>query len=155
MYVHRNFAFLQAIARDFATKYSARKIRTCNAYALDKDFRPTVRAAMDYYNTNATTLSRDHKISMLMAQVDDLRNILGRNVHLLIERETKIDSLMEKSEQTRIDSLVFKKQSIRMKREQRNKSIKLSILIGGFFFLIFLYFLSMGFKYGWFQISTS
>jgi Synaptobrevin len=110
---------------------------------------------MDYYNTNATTLSQDHKISMLMAQVDDLRNVLGRNVHLLLERETKIDSLMEKSEQTRIDSLVFKKQSIRMKREQRNKSIKMSILIGGFFFLVFLYFLSIGIKYGWFQVSSS
>lgn len=73
-----------------------------------------------------------------MAQVDDLRNVLGRNVNLLIERETRMDSLMEKSEQTKKDSLVFKRKSIRMKREQRTKSIKMSILIGGCFFLVLL-----------------
>jgi len=138
IWIHRNFAFLQAIAGDFTAKYSARKIRTCNAYAVDKDFRPTLRAAMDYYNNNAKTLSQDHKVRALMAQVDDLRSILGRNVNLLIERETRIDTLVEKSEQTMIESQVFKKKSIKMKREERRKSIKMSILIGGFFLLLFL-----------------
>jgi len=93
---------------------------------------------MDYYNNNAKTLSQDHKVRALMAQVDDLRSILGRNVNLLIERETRIDTLVEKSEQTMIESQVFKKKSIKMKREERRKSIKMSILIGGFFLLLFL-----------------
>ncbi len=145
---------MQAVARDFNAKYSPRKIRNCNAYALDKEFRPTVRAALDYYNTNAKMLSQEQRVTMLMAQVDDLRNVLGRNVNLLIQQETKIDTLIEKSEQTKKDSLVFKRKSIRMKREQRTKSIKLSILIGGGGVLFLLILIIAIAKSGWLQTSS-
>lgn len=141
---HRNFAFLQSVARDFTAKYSARRIRNCNAYALDKDFRPTLRSALNYYNNNAASLSRDHKVNALMAQVEDMKTLLGRNINLLIERDTKIDRLMEKSEQTKRDSLIFKRKSIRMKREARNKNAKLGILIAGCFVLLFLILLRVG-----------
>ena len=147
---HRNFAFLQAVAGDFTAFYSARRIRNCNAYALDKEFRPKMRSALDYYNTNAKTLSRDTKINALMSQVEDMRTVLGRNLQLLIDREVRIDRLVEKSQQTRRDSLVFMQKSIRLKREARNKSMKLSLLIGGSFLLLVLIFIFRGIKQGWF-----
>lgn len=99
-------------------------------------------------------LSQDQRVNMLMAQVDDLRNVLGRNVNLLIQQETKINSLIEKSEQTKKDSLVFKRKSIRMKREQRNKSFKLSILIAGGGVLLLLILITLIAKSGWLQTSS-
>ncbi len=150
-FVCRNFAFLQAAARDFTTKYSARRIRTCNAYALDKDFRGSLRSTLNYYNTNSKVLSRDQKIDALMTQVEDMRSILGRNITLLIERETKIDRLMEKSEQTRRDSLVFKRNSNHLKRATRNKSYKMAFLIAGIFLLLSLLLIFVLVKEGSFK----
>ena len=110
-----------------------------------------MRSALDYYNTNSKTLSRDQKINELAAQVEDLKSVLGRNMTLLIERETRIDRLMEKSQQTRRDSLIFKRKSIRLKREARSRSIKLTLLmILGFVFLcVIIYFI--GRNKGWWQ----
>lgn len=150
---YRNFAFLQAVARDFTAKYSARRIRTCNAYALDKDFRGTLRSTLNYYNNNSKTLSQDQKINALMTQVEDMRSILGRNITLMIERETRIDRLVEKSEQTRRDSLVFKRNSVQIKKAARNKSYKLSFLIAGIFLLLFLILIFAGIKNGWFTAA--
>lgn len=101
---------------------------------------------MDYYNVNRTTLSRDHKINALVAQVEDMKTVLGRNITLLLEREGKIDRLMQKSEQTRRDSMVFKRKSIRMKKEARQKSYKLWFLIAGMFLVIFVTVLYAGMK---------
>lgn len=101
---------------------------------------------MDYYNLNRSKLSRDQKINALVAQIEDMKSVLGRNITLLLERETKIDRLVEKSEQTRIDSLVFKRKSMQVKREQRTKSIKLWFIIAGMFLLLFLILLFRGLK---------
>lgn len=141
------------MAQDFSAKYSARRIRNCNAYALDKDFRPSMRTTLDYYNKNANTLSRDQKINALIAQVEDMKSLLGRNITLLLERETRIDRLVESSNQARRDSLLFKRQSLRMKREMRNKSYKLWFLIAGIFLLLFLILLFTGIKNGWWTSS--
>jgi hypothetical protein len=149
-----NFAFLQAVASDFTSNYSARRIRNCNAYALDKDFRPTLRTALNYYNTNAKALSRDAKINALMGQVEDMKTVLGRNMQLLIDRETRIDRLMQKSQQTKRDSLVFKQKSIRMKREQRNKSWKMTLVMGGTFLCLVLVFMFVGIRKGWWAVPV-
>ena len=86
---------------------------------------------MDYYNTNRTTLGRDEKVNQLMSQVEDMKTVLGRNIQLMLEREHKVNSLLETSEQARRDSMVFRKKSIYMKRRERAKNYKMWCLIAG------------------------
>lgn len=104
---------------------------------------------MHYYNVNHKTLSRDQRINALITEVEDMKTVLGRNLTLLLERETKLDRLVEKSEQTRIDSLVFKKRSIGMKKEARTRSYKLWFLIAGMLLLFFYIMLTAtcGFRF--------
>jgi vesicle-associated membrane protein 7 len=128
---YRAFAFLQAVARDFSQKFSSRKIKNCDAYALNKDFTPNLRSAMHYYNINREILSRDDKINTLLSQVDDMKAVLGRNIQLMLGRGEKVDRLLAKSEQTMKDVMVFKKKSDKLKKLERLRSIKLtSIVIG-------------------------
>jgi hypothetical protein len=127
---------LQTVANDFTDKYTARRIKNCNAYALDKDFKPLLRTSMDYYNLNHKSLGRDAKINGLLTKVEDMKSVLGRNLHLLLEREQKLERLFEKSEQTRKDSLIFKKKSVNFKKHSETQSYKLSFLIAGIFVLI-------------------
>ena len=103
---------------------------------MDKQFAPNLRSAMHYYNTNHKKLSRDDKINSLLAQVEDMKTVLGRNINLLLDREHKINTLLETSEEAKRNSMVFKRKSMRLKREQRNRSFKLWCPIAGVVVLI-------------------
>jgi vesicle-associated membrane protein 7 len=127
----RNFAYLQALALEFSKAYTKRKIKNCNAYAMDKEFGATVRSTMHYYNINHKRLSRDQQVERLLAQVEDMKSVLGRNLHLLLEREGKLDRLVEKSETAKRDSMVFKKRSILLKKQNQQRYYKFYALLTG------------------------
>lgn len=103
---------------------------------MDKQFAPNLRSSMHYYNINHDKLSRDQKVNELMAQVEDMKTVLGRNLHLLLDRETKLNNLLETSQQAKRDSLVFRKRSKSIRMQYRNRNTKLWLLIGGTLFLI-------------------
>jgi hypothetical protein len=128
---------LQALALEFSKAYTKRRIKKCNAYAMDKEFGTTVRSTMHYYNTNHKRLSRDQQVERLLAQVEDMKTVLGRNLHLLLEREDKLNRLVEKSEMARRDSMVFKKRSIILKDQYRVRNNKFYALLAGLIIVIF------------------
>lgn len=126
-----NFAFLQALSHDFGGRYSQRRIGNANSYALDKDFKPVLRSTMHHYNIRRKEIIREDnvQIDQLLAKVEDLKTVLGRNLNLLLERDQHLDSLMNKATQARRDSLVFKRKSIKAKRQMEMKSYKMWFLI--------------------------
>ena len=136
-----NFGFLQTLSHDFKGRFSQRRIKNANSYALDKEFRPVLRSTMHHYNVHRKEilLQDNAQIDQLLTQVDDLKNVLGRNLNLLLERDQHLDSLMNKATQARRDSLVFRKKSVKVKKHLEIKAVKMWFLIG-FSVSIFLYF---------------
>jgi hypothetical protein len=104
---------------------------------MDKEFSATIRSTMHYYNINHKRLSRDQQVERLLAQVEDMKTVLGRNLHLMLEREGKLDRLLEKSEIARQDSMVFKKRSIQLKNQNRARHSKVYALLAGLILVIF------------------
>eukprot|EP00536_Pseudo-nitzschia_multiseries_P017540 jgi/Psemu1/225484/e_gw1.1619.3.1 len=146
-----NFSFLQALSRDFGARYSKRKIKNANSYAMDKDFKPVVRSNMHHYNIHRKDMIRQENVQIdhLMAQVEDLKTVLGRNLNLLLERDEQIDSLMQKANQARQDSVVFMKKSTKVKKTMRMKNFQMWFLIC-FSLFVLLYFLitsACGFRF--------
>ena len=139
-----NFAFLQALAHDFGGRYSKRRIRNANSYAMDKDFKPMMRSTMHHYNINRAELCRSDQVNLLLTKVEDLKNVLGRNMTLLMEREQQLDTLMDKASQARRDSMVFKKKGNKLKKEMEMKSCKMWFLIC-FSLIIFFYIILTSF----------
>jgi len=137
-----NFAFLQALSRDFGGRYSKWRINKANSYALDKDFKPILRSTMHHYNIHRKDIIREEnaQINHLLGQVEDLKSVLGRNLNLLLERDQHLDSLMDKAVQARQDSMVFKKSSVKVKKHLAMKSYKMWFLIC-FSLLVFIYFI--------------
>ena len=134
----RNFAFLQAISKEFVASFNRRRIQNCNAYALDKQFRPILRTTLHYYNTHHNELSKDQQVTKLLAQVEDMKAVLGRNINLLLERETRLDRLVDKSEQLKHDTQVFKKRTSTLVKDKKWKNVKYIALIT-FIVSIFIY----------------
>lgn len=146
-----NFAFLKAISRDFAAKYSKRRIKNANSYSLDKDFKSILRSTMHHYNIERNQMIREEnsQIDHLRAQVEDLTIVMGRNLNLLLDRGMHIDSLMDKASQARRDSMVFKKRTVKVKKSMEMKAYKMWFLIC-FSIAIFVYFILLsacGFRF--------
>jgi Synaptobrevin len=121
----RNFAFLQALSHDFGARYSKRRIKDANSYAMDKEFKPVVKSTMHHYNIHRAELSRDAHINELLAKVEDLKSVLGRNLDLLLHRDDQLGTLMVKSEKARRDSMVFRKQAQKVKNHTMMVSYKI------------------------------
>lgn len=125
-----NFGFLQAIARDFEARYTERRIKNANSYSLDKEFKPVLRSTMHHFNVHRQEImQQEHpEIENLLAKVEDLKNVLGRNLNLLLERDEYIDNLMDKAVQARRDSMVFKKRSKKTRQHMQMKAYKMGAL---------------------------
>mmetsp|Transcript_17029 Transcript_17029/g.42547 ORF Transcript_17029/g.42547 Transcript_17029/m.42547 type:complete len:274 (-) Transcript_17029:2110-2931(-) len=148
-----NFGFLQAIANEFGARYTKRRIKSANSYAMDKEFKPTLRSTMHHYNVHRQDIMREEnpQIDNLLNQVEDLKNVLGRNLNLLLERDEYIDNLMDKAVQARRDSLVFKRKSKQVKRHVGMKAFKMwgiiCLSITFFIYMIIISACGFGFQY--------
>ena len=92
------------------------RIRTANAYALDKNFGPTMRSAMHYHNIHHKELRQEEKVTRMLAQVQDIRDVMGRNLHMILERGQRFDGILAKSDKLNADADVFRKKSREAKR---------------------------------------
>lgn len=116
----RNFAFLQQIQTEFAKVNRPRRISTANAYAMDKSFAPNFRTALHYYNVNHGKLCKEEKVSKLFAQVEDMKDVMGRNIRLSMQRAGNLEKMLKVSEEMEAETQVFyKKSKVNKKRRQR------------------------------------
>lgn len=117
----RNFAFLEQVATEFAKRHRKGRIDTANAYALDKDFSPTVRSAMHYHNINHNSIAQEERVMNLMAKVDNMKHVMGAHIHLMLERADRLDKLVDQSESLEEDAAMFKRKSTLYRRRHQRK----------------------------------
>lgn len=124
---------------------------------MDKEFSATVRSTMHYYNINHKRLSRDQLVEGLLAKVEDMKTVLGHNLHLLLEREGKLDRLVEKSESARRDSMVFKKRTIQLKAQKQTRYYKVYAILAGLIMVIIYTILTAacGFRFQYCRIDRN
>jgi hypothetical protein len=127
----RNFAFLEHVKTEFTSLYKDRRIEKANAYGLDKDFGPHLRSAMHFYNSNGERLRRDAKVEDLVKQIESMKTVMGRNIHLALERGENLESLVEKSDKMQKDSLVFKKRGNQLMKIMRWQNMKYTCCLWG------------------------
>jgi len=115
-----NFAFLQQIHTEFAKANRLRRISNANAYAMDKSFAPNFRTALHYYNVNHSKLCQEEKVCKILAQVEDMKDVMGRNIQLSMQRAGNLEKMLKKSEEMEVETQVFyKKSKVNKKRQQR------------------------------------
>jgi len=140
---HRNFAFLENIQQEFVKMYRKGRIRTANAYALDKNFSPNMRSAMHYHNVNHKKLRQEEKVTRLLVQVSDIRDVMGRNLNMILERGEKFDGILARSDKLNADASVFRKKSRQAKRAMQRKYYFWTVIFTAVF-ITFLYIVTAG-----------
>lgn len=146
-----NFAFLDSVQKEFTKLFKAKRIENANAHSLDKIFKPNMRSSMHYHNTNHKDLAREESVQKVMAKVQDLHQVMNRNINLLLERGENLEALLDKSDFLQEEAVVFKKKSRIMLRQQRRKYyIRIAIIVSivaGLSFLASLGICGVGYKY--------
>jgi vesicle-associated membrane protein 7 len=101
-------------------------------------FKPTMRSAMHHYNVNHDKLARDEKVQALLARVDDMKSVMGRNINLLMERGEKFDHLVQKSDALVEDAQIFKKRARIIDRKRRRKTCMTRAICGSLICIMIL-----------------
>lgn len=135
-----NFNYLEDLQRDFAAKYTPNKINRAKAYGMDKAFRPAIEKLAHHYNVNREDMATDQRIVQLSSQVDDLKNVVGKNIGLILQRGESIGQLATKSQQMEADASVFKKRSTNLKRKMcwENLKANLTLILVAVALIVFL-----------------
>jgi len=112
---------LDSVSDEFFKRHKRGRIDTANAYALQKDFAPTIRSVMHHHNVNHTSIAREERVQRLVAKVDDMHKILGKQMDLMLKRERKIDRLKTMTDGLQDDVSVFKRRAVRLKRRSQRR----------------------------------
>jgi vesicle-associated membrane protein 7 len=121
----RNYTFLEAIREDFTTKYPPSRLEAARAYELEKSFGPTLSSIIHHYNTHPNAGSTKTKVVALTAHVEDLKNVIGDNIQLMLRREDCIESLASKATELEGQARVFRKQTTQVKQKVKKKYHKM------------------------------
>lgn len=120
------FDFLEKIKSLFFNKYSESELESAIAYSLDYSFKPILKEQMKSYNNSDNIKA---KIEQLKQSVVEQKNLIFEANDALMERGEKINIIVQKAEQLANDSNSFALAAKKVKKRERWKRIKWSIII--------------------------
>ena len=127
------FSFIADIKKKFLLTYDNNKIKNSFSYQL-KDFSNEIKKMMISFSKNPIS-----KIKVLQNSVSKTQNILLENVQHLMERDTKLDLIAQKSNRLTETSDSFMKNIQEIKKKQKMKKYKLYGIIGAFIFVVIIF----------------
>ena len=137
-----NFSFLDDLDKDFIKNFSPYKIAKAKAYEFDKKFKIPLGKLLHFYNENRSKMIRQGKLAEYIQQVDDVKDILGRNITLVMERGESLDDLVQQSDDMLQDVQVFSKRTSQLNRSVKAEDYSHQCLAG--VFIVFLLYLVVG-----------
>ncbi|EJK61905.1 hypothetical protein THAOC_17518, partial [Thalassiosira oceanica] len=121
--------------------YAAYRITKAKAYEMDKKFSNELAKLMYFYNENRSKMVTNGAVNSLLIKVDDLKGLLGDNIKMVLERESKLDSLVKQSDDMLNETKVFTKRSKSLKSKMKRQHFYYYIIAAVFGFLV-IYFLA-------------
>lgn len=120
----RAFLYLNDIKRKFLASFGLRA-KTAIAYAMNNEFSPVLRAQMKHYSEakDIDTISRVH------SELDELKDIMVRNIDNVAMRGENVKLLVDKTEQLSKTSVTFRSQSRHLQRSLFWKNVKIYVII--------------------------
>jgi len=106
------FRFLAAVEHDFTRLFSAARWQTARAYAFDADFKHELARLMAL---NAQPL-QDEKVLAINEQLGEIKNIMAKNIELVLARGEKIEILVTKTSVLEEHAIKFSKTATKVKR---------------------------------------
>ncbi|KAJ2078541.1 hypothetical protein H4R24_004400 [Coemansia sp. RSA 988] len=129
------FAFLQDMTERFAAAFSSSEIEAAPEYGLNS-FARTIARQMDYYSRNPQVDS----IRQVQGEISQVKDVMVQNIERVLERNDRIEILIDKSNNLNNAAFAFRKRSTALKRQYwwRNQKLMATIIFAA---LVFIYLL--------------
>ncbi|KAJ6640336.1 Vesicle-associated membrane protein 7 [Pseudolycoriella hygida] len=134
----RAFLFLTDIKRRFISSYGL-QAATAIAYAMNTEFSRILASEMKHYSESKEV----DAISRVHGQIDELKDIMVKNIENVTARGERVELLVNKTENLRNTSVSFRKTSRNLARAMFWKNIKLYVLVGAIVLFIIYVIISM------------
>nr|CAH7723831.1 unnamed protein product [Callosobruchus chinensis] len=134
----RAFLFLNEIKRRFQSTYGS-SIDTAIAYAMNSEFSKVLANEMKHYSEShdVDTISKVH------SELDELKNIMVKNIDNVAMRGERLELLVNKAENLNSGSVTFRTTSRNLARSLFWKNVKLYVVIGIVVTVIVYFIISM------------
>jgi len=130
------FHFLDRTQNRFKKRFALRA-QTASAYSLNTEFSLVIREEMDRFNKNSND---NEKITMIQDEVNQVKDIMVRNIDDLVERGEKLDLLVDKTDNLSATAVTFKTTARTVHHKMWWKNIRWTIIVS-IAVLIFVYFI--------------
>ncbi|KAF5282176.1 hypothetical protein FQR65_LT02873 [Abscondita terminalis] len=121
----RAFLFLNEVKRRFQTTYGS-NVDNAMGYAMNSEFASILANEMKHYSesTDVDTISKVH------GELDELKNIMVKNIDNIAMRGERLELLINKTENLTNNSLTYRKTSRNLARSLFWKNVKLYVILG-------------------------
>ncbi|KAJ8679323.1 hypothetical protein QAD02_015110 [Eretmocerus hayati] len=134
----RAFLFLNEVKRRFRTMYGDGAL-TALAYAMNTEFSRVLANEMKHYSE-----SRDlDTISKVHGELDELKDIMVKNIDNLAMRGERLELLVNKTENLTNNSVTFRKSSRNLARSLFWKNVKMYVILASALLLVIYFILVM------------
>jgi vesicle-associated membrane protein 7 len=117
------FRFLATSKDSFISTYGLDRVRAALAYQMDAEFKRTLQRHMEDTNKNSTS-----KLGLAQDKIDEVKQVMVKNIETIMQNEEKIEILVEKSEQLDNNAFKFQRSARNVNRRMWWKNMKLTII---------------------------
>lgn len=121
----RAFMFLAEVKRRFLMQYGL-QAATAISYAMNTEFSPILAYEMKHYSD----ANEFDAISRVHGQIDELKDIMVKNIENVTARGERLELLVNKTENLRDTSVSFRKTSRNLARAMFWNNIKMYVIVG-------------------------
>ena len=136
------FKYLEDIKTRFLHTYGHRA-KTAIAFAFNAEFQRVLSSLMDKYNLENDNDPSKQKIKQVTDQINQVKDVMIKNIDRVLERDERIELLVDRTEELDQHAFKFKSGSSRLKRTLWWKNIKMIIIMVAVFLLVLYIILAM------------
>jgi len=134
----RAFLFLMEVKRCFQTSYGSRA-QLALPYAMNSEYQRVLSNEMTRYSEGKSF----DKISKVQGEIDELKDIMVKNIDLMQDRGERLELLVDKTENLQANAVTFQKSSRNLRRSMYWKNVKLTVIIVLVVIVVIYFIISM------------
>ncbi|XP_023006164.1 vesicle-associated membrane protein 722-like [Cucurbita maxima] len=132
---HVPMAFLERIKEDFNKRYGGGKATVAVAKSLNKEFGPKMKDHMQYCVDHP---EESNKLMQVQAQVSEVKGVMIENIGKILERGTKVEELVDKTENLRSQAHDFKRHGTQLKKKMWYQNMKIKLVVFAIIIILIL-----------------
>jgi len=125
------FMFLSDIAGRFEATFNDRGL-VANAYEMNEEFHRVLQSQMQYFTRHKDPMAQ------VKGEVDEVKDLVSQTIEKVIDRNERIELIVDRSEELSRSSYSFRRSSTTLKRAMMCKNLKTTLTLAAVILVIII-----------------